>query len=269
MFAFLVLTLITQIGGLVLLAHCSLIRRFSLFKTPNSPLRNYGSQNYGSQMGVFTGLYLLITCLIVPYTAPRLSHRRPLPCFGTQSPIKPVNPVYCLLNRHYVDSGIYEQLLRLAADIKTKTGAPLQYLDASFPYINHFPLLPHLSHKDGRNIDFAFFYRDKTTKQSSTMTPSPIGYFGYVSQGKFAQEPARWLDLRWDFEWLQPILARRPIELDRTRTQYALKRFAIHPLVQKILLEPPLGRHLGLQHGKFRYQGPRAARHDDHFHVRF
>ena len=39
------------------------------------------------------------------------------------------------------------------------------------------------------------------------------------------------------------------------------------PGVQKILIEPHLKERLQLQSSKVRFQGSRAARHDDHVHV--
>jgi hypothetical protein len=37
--------------------------------------------------------------------------------------------------------------------------------------------------------------------------------------------------------------------------------------VAKIFVEPPLAAQLGLSDPKIRFQGCRAARHDDHIHI--
>jgi hypothetical protein len=37
-------------------------------------------------------------------------------------------------------------------------GTTTLYLDGNFPFLNGFPLLPHLSHSDGRKLDIAFYY---------------------------------------------------------------------------------------------------------------
>ncbi|HKK76486.1 MAG TPA: hypothetical protein VJ953_15505 [Saprospiraceae bacterium] len=34
----------------------------------------------------------------------------------------------------------------------------INYLDANFPFWNEFPLLPHLSHDDGKKVDISFLY---------------------------------------------------------------------------------------------------------------
>jgi len=36
-----------------------------------------------------------------------------------------------------------------------------------------------------------------------------------------------------------------------------------------MLLEPPLARRLGVADTRLRFQGCRAARHDDHIHIQF
>ena len=46
-------------------------------------------------------------------------------------------------------------LARITSVIKELNGTNIEihYLDANFPFINKFPLLPHLSHNDGKKID--------------------------------------------------------------------------------------------------------------------
>jgi hypothetical protein len=39
------------------------------------------------------------------------------------------------------------------------------------------------------------------------------------------------------------------------------------PMMGKAFLEPPLARQLGPKDAKLRFQGCRAARHDDHIHA--
>lgn len=42
---------------------------------------------------------------------------------------------------------------------QTEPQIRISYLDANFPFKDGFPLLPHLSHDDGRKVDIAFMYR--------------------------------------------------------------------------------------------------------------
>ena len=53
-------------------------------------------------------------------------------------------------------------------------GTITNYLDANFPFIDGFPLFPHLSHSGGRKLDLAFFY--KMGKNPTQEVPSLIGY---------------------------------------------------------------------------------------------
>lgn len=94
-------------------------------------------------------------------------------------------------------------------------------------------------------------------------TPSPIGYFGFV-QGPTTC-PDQWISLRWDFDWLQPFLPSHDLEPKRTARMIEL--LADERQVKKILLEPHLKDKLSLTSDKIRFQGYRAARHDDHIHV--
>ena len=51
----------------------------------------------------------------------------------------------------------------------------LVYLDANFPFIDGFPLLPHLSHNDGKKIDLSFVYQDLDGNVTNDK-PSNSGY---------------------------------------------------------------------------------------------
>ncbi len=97
------------------------------------------------------------------------------------------------------------------------------------------PLLPHLSHGDGRKVDLAFFYRG-AAGYAPGLAPSPIAYWAF-------ETPRTGAMLRW--------LAGPGAEIG----------------VRKILLEPHLAARLGATGPLVRFQGCRAARHDDHVHV--
>ena len=130
-----------------------------------------------------------------------------------------------------------------------------------------FPLLPHLSHKDGRKLDLAYFYQRKSSHEAVDFSPSWLGYWFY-EQPASPKEAAcngqkSWL--RWDFAWLQPRYAAYEIDVERTRTLVQL----LAQDAQKILLEPHLQTRLGVESPIIRFQGCRAARHDDHIHVQW
>ncbi len=255
-----VLTVLTQVGGVVLWLSLPVLAKVPL---PTTPIRRRIAQCL-----VFSLLYVLCIILVLPLLAP-LNGRVPLPWFATSAiPLKPANLGYCLLARNYVKLPVRQLLERTALTVSQQApGTILHYLDANFPFLNRFPLLPHLSHHDGRKVDLAFLYQDTQSKHSLASPPSPIGYWAYEQPTAKEPQPCRdvpsWL--RWDFDWFQPVFA--SAEIDRERTRMMVQSLIADPSVQKILLEPHLKERLRLQSSKVRFQGCRAARHDDHVHV--
>ncbi|MDJ0612382.1 MAG: hypothetical protein QNJ29_01800 [Rhizobiaceae bacterium] len=144
-------------------------------------------------------------------------------------------------------------------------------LDANFPFLDGFPMLPHISHDDGKKLDIAFKYKDHNGKYVRGKTASPIGYWHFSRARKgevFAQCPSQWLTLRWDMRWFQ-VFNDAELRLEPKRTATAIKfltknsqRFGI----ERILLEPHLKQRFWSKSDRIRFQGCRAARHDDHFH---
>ncbi|MFQ1702799.1 hypothetical protein ACJ5NV_19640 [Loktanella agnita] len=124
-------------------------------------------------------------------------------------------------------------------------GTRTRALDGNFPYLDGFPLLPHLSHDDGEKLDLAFFYTDQ----------AGVYQAGY--------------SLRWDMPWLQPLLRDWP--LDEACTGAMLRWLAANPIGEdfKVLVEPHLSERLEVTGAAIRFQGCRAARHDDHLHLQF
>jgi hypothetical protein len=156
---------------------------------------------------------------------------------------------------------------RLAADFP---GRRISYLDSGFPFFAWFPMLPHLSHGDGRKVDVALLFLDPGTGHPvHGRAPSPIGYWGYVLPARGAVLPCdgrpSWL--RWDFDWLQPLLPE--LHLDEAAQAALLKEMAESRQVVRVLAEPHLTARLGADHPKIRFQGCDAARHDDRIHGEF
>ncbi|MGB0959776.1 MAG: hypothetical protein ACPGVK_05940 [Halocynthiibacter sp.] len=233
------LTLTTQIGGVLWL----LSRLTPKYKTLS-----------------FAALYLAVT-LCLPFVAPRWG-RVALPCTGDT--LRSQSLFYCALNRHYVTPEMAKTVHDLANKMSTQfPNQSVQTLDGNFPLPIDFPLLPHLSHSDGRKIDLALFYKTPETHAPTDDTRSPIGYFAFEDGPTPCPHNQR-LSLRWDFEWLQPYFKTLP--LDKARTRAALNILADDPRVEKIFVEPHLKKVIGVSHAKMRFQGCRAARHDDHIH---
>ena len=234
----LALTVLTQVGGIAYVIALGFRRRFWAFVL------------------VYVALSLVAT-----QTAP-LFGRVPVPCLG-EGALQMRSPVFWALNRGYVTP----ELLAVSQDMAAHQadqhpGTVTQVLDAGFPFITGFPLLPHLSHDDGTKADIAFWYAQEGNFLPGA-TRSPLGYFAF-EQGPTDCPPA-WLTLRWDMAWLQPIWP--DYDLDEGRTRTALTWLAANDRVDKVFIEPHLRDRLGLQGQKIRFQGCRAGRHDDHIHI--
>ena len=76
-----------------------------------------------------------------------------------------------LLNRNYVKPELNTSLQNIAKGLNKKhPGIKLVYLDANFPFFNKFPLLPHLSHNDGKKIDISLIYENEEGKLTNQKT---------------------------------------------------------------------------------------------------
>ncbi len=236
--AILVLTLLTQIGGLAWLCALAFRRKRVAFGL------------------LYLGLWGL-TIAIAPAFG-----RTPLSCWH-EGPLQMKAWVFCLANRNYMAPELHAALEDTAERlIASYPDARVQVLDANFPFWTGFPLLPHLSHDDGEKVDLAFFYQTDGTP-AGTRTPSPVGYFAFEPGPTDC--PAAWLTLRWNMSWLQPLWPE--MTLDEARTARLVALLAQDERISKILLEPHLKARFGIQSDKVRFQGCRAARHDDHIHV--
>lgn len=233
-----ILTVLTQIGGLAWV--------LSLF--------------FRRRLAAFVLAYAAMTIATV-WVAPQFG-RVALSCFG-DGPLRMQSWMYCALNRNYVAPQLADVLRRTADEMHRRfPGAQTLVLDANFPFSDGFPLLPHLSHDDGEKADLAFFYRDETGYLRGA-TRSPIGYFAF-EQGPTQCAP-KWPTLRWDFAFLQPVWPDYGLDLERNRA--VLQILSNDRRIGKILLEPHLVQKLNAAHPRIRFQGCRAARHDDHIHL--
>lgn len=232
------LTLLTQLGGLAWLAALIFRKRLLAF---------------------VLGYALLWAAALV--MAP-LFGRVPLSC-TTDGPLQMRSWVFCLTNRNYMTPELRDALTDTATALNQDyPGTPLQVLDASFPFVTGFPLLPHLSHDDGEKADVALLYRRDGT-YAPGFTPSPVGYFAFEPGPTHC--PPVWPSLRWDLDWLQPLWPDHSLDADRT--SLVLRLLARDTRITRIFIEPHLKARLGVQGGTIGFQGCRAARHDDHIHV--
>ncbi|MEL6585315.1 MAG: hypothetical protein AAFY65_17080 [Pseudomonadota bacterium] len=205
---------------------------------------------------VFLGSYVALSAgavVVAPWAG-----RQVVGCWG-DGPVQAASPIYCALNRSYVTPALAQTLADLGTRLQARhPGTVLRTLDGSFPFTT-MPLLPHLSHDDGEKMDLAFYYADG----ARDALRSPLGYFAFEDGPTDC--PAALLTLRWDLAWLQP--AFRDLPLDATRMRTLGQLLAADARIGKVLLEPHLAARLNLTAPKFRFQGCRAARYDDHFHI--
>lgn len=248
---FALLTVLTQIGGVAYLL-ALIVRRGVL-----------------GRIGAFLCLYILAS--IAAITVAPLFGREALPCYGNET-LAPRTLLTCAFNRQYGTPELTLLTRNLARDVASKhPGTVTLYLDASFPFVDGFPLIPHLSHDDGKTLDLAFYYESDGVYRPGE-TPSPLGYWGFLEP--HADDPETCRDtnrftLRWDMAWFQHVV-RDDLTMETQRTATMLRWLsdeAVKGGLEKILLEPHLRRRFALPPQVVRFQGCRAARHDDHVHI--
>lgn len=251
-----VLTMLTQLGGIPY--------AIAVF----SPLPTLFRSRM-LRLVIFVLLYTVLWFAAL-FIAP-IFGRTSLACgFDRHEAVKMQSLFYCAANRHYVSPQLKSVTNGLAAHMaRTYPGAKTVALDANFPFFNGFPLLPHLSHDDGRKLDLAFYYQDADGVPLPGKTRSPIGYwaFEYPSADSSEACPDGGL-MRWDVEWFRPFT--KSYSLDEARTRTALNWLTNEGAVlgvSRVFVEPHLVERLNVQSPIVRFQGCHAARHDDHIHI--
>lgn len=263
-FIFCLLTILTQVGGVVYLL--SFLTHGFIHKQTQTKIYTILLKTAS-----FVVLYAITTFLVVPVLAP-LFGRVPLPVRETNH-LRPLTFITCLLNRNYVRPELKQTSVTVAKEMNQKfPGTTVNYLDGNFPFINKFPLLPHLSHNDGKKLDLAFCYIDAKTKQANNDCPSFIGY-GICEEAfpsekhtaDFCAEKGYW---NYSFlTYVVPQQNKKNFQLDNQRTKELVTSLTAQPSIGKLFIEPHLISRLGLHSEKIRFHGCQAVRHDDHIHV--
>jgi len=261
---FCLLTVLTQIGGLVYLL--SILTNKLTDKWTRS---NYIKATF--RLTSFLTLYCLATFFIVPRIAKPLG-RVPLPLTETNH-LQPLNILTCILNRNYVRPELKQTAFEVANQMNDKfPGTTTNYLEEKFPFIDKFPLIPHLSHNDGKKLDLSFFYRETKTNEPTNECPSFIGYgiceeplTNEKSTADFCADNGF-----WQYSILTKIIpqdSKQDFTFDSEKTRALVILFATQLPIGKIFIEPPLKTRLNLYSDKIRFHGCHAVRHDDHIHV--
>lgn len=251
---FIILTVLTQIGGVIYLISVLSIKR------------NINKRRL-KRIGFFAGLYLLTTFLIIPVIAPIFGREK----IKDSDFLKANSLFYKLANRNYVKPELNKILSKIADDFQQQNnGIEMVYLDANFPFIDRFPLLPHLSHNDGKKIDVSLIYKDKNG-QLTNKKPSISGYGVYekpkaneFNQIEVCKNRGNW---QYDFpKYLTFGTINKDIEFSESGTKKLINSILRQDLVGKLFIEPHLKTRLNLKSEKIRYHGCQAVRHDDHIH---
>lgn len=252
---FLFLTILTQVGGFVYLLSLGLWKML-------------GTKWISIKIFIFSILYLITTFLIVPRLAP-IFGREPV---QHQSGIRPATNATIFLNRNYVRP-IVNQTLQTSAKQLKDYGIEIIYLEANFPFLNGFPLIPHLSHNDGKKIDLNLVYEN----ESGTIVNLPRSRSGY---GVFVHPKSNEYDqikkckdsgyFQYDYpRFFSFGEINSTVKFSEKGTRLLMKNLLNTGKVKKIFIEPHLKTRMKMTDKRIRFHGCRAVRHDDHIHLEF
>jgi len=241
-FLFTVLTVLTQIGGIALV------------------MGIYASQHLRFRFNLLVltiAIYLILTFVITPITAPIFGREK----VRNTDQIKPTSFITVLLNRNYVRPELNDLLL--TASERLPSGYEIRYLDASFPFINKFLLLPHLSHNDGRKIDISLMYQTSNGKLTN-LKPSISGYGVFVEPTavEFDQTMAcKQLGyFQYDFPKYLTFGTINPnIQFSKEHTRSLINALLQSSQLQKLFIEKHLINRMHLTDARIRFQGCQAV----------
>jgi hypothetical protein len=247
-----ILTVFTQIGGvvyaLIFIGLRNLDRKIKLLS--------------------FVGAYLVVTFWIIPCFSPIFGRVK----IANSKHLEPRSFFYSLTNRNYVVPEMNDILKAIAVDFERKNpGVKLVYLDANFPFFDGFPLLPHLSHDDGKKIDLCFLY-ENVEGNITNRKPSVSGYGIYeeprineFNQINICKRRGFW---QYDFpKYLTFGHINNDVQFSNKANKELINLFLKYQQVSKIFIEPHLKERLQMNNSKIRFHGCQAVRHDDHIHI--
>lgn len=251
LFLAVLLSILTQIGGVLLLLSYVLYRK-SKWKV----------------FLCFCCLYLLSTFVLVPIVAPHFGREK----IKTNSRIKIHTFFTQLTNRNYVKPQMNDVLARVS--LKLQQSLPdttIHCLDANFPFWDGFPLLPHLSHNDGKKLDISLVYQDAEGSVVNDI-PSRSGYgiFEGPQKGEYDQVLVCLDKGYWQYDYAKYLTLgtmHKDLTMSTTATSSLVSQFLQENAISKVFIEPHLRSRMNLTHPKLRYHGCKAVRHDDHIHL--
>jgi hypothetical protein len=259
---FILLTILSQVGGIILLIWLLIYRSF------NEKIKNIWIRKTSNILG-FIAFYMIFNLLIIPPLA-RLDGKVPLP-LSKSGDLVPVTYWTAIFMRNYISVKGKESLETISAQFAQKhPGIKVKYMDCNYPFCFDVKgkknvwilegLVPHLSHK-GDKADIAFVYNDDNGNPSN-LTPTAIGYGSCVDPKK--NEPQIPCD-SWMYSFMYRNMPNSGYELNNIISAQLVKMFRKYTY-DKILIEKHLKVRFNLR-GRFGIAGCNSVRHDDHFHV--
>ncbi len=249
-----ILTILTQIGGIIYIISLLFIsRKKSKYRLKRTLL--------------FIFLYVISTFFIVPNVAPIFGRTK----IEDNHKIRAHNYFTKICNRDYVTTKMHAVLTDVSLKLnKEFPEIQLIYLDANFPFFDSFPLLPHLSHNDGKKIDISFIYEDKNRLTNLKPSRSGYGIFEAPLKGEMNQTKICKQNGFWQYDFTKHVTLgthSKNLKLSKSGTTTLINKILANINVSKIFIEPHLKARLHLNNSKIRFQGCKAVRHDDHIHL--
>jgi hypothetical protein len=219
----------------------------------------------------FIALYLFSTFLIIPPLAKQWG-RIPLST-GKDLYLQPATIWTRVLNRNYVNPELRDITLSAALHMReVYPGTRLNYLDANFPFLDNFPLFPHLSHNDGKKLDLSFCYDNAADHKPTNNVPSYMGYgiceepgSDEVNTALVCKQQGRWMYSA--LRGITPQGNKKNFVFSNTRTRELVLFLAGQDRVGKIFIEPHLKKRMQIRSDNVVFHGCHAVRHDDHIHI--
>ncbi|WP_231970220.1 hypothetical protein [Tenacibaculum jejuense] len=152
---------------------------------------------------------------------------------------------------------------------KKHKGIKLVYLDANFPFFDGFPLLPHLSHNDGKKIDVSLIYEKDNVVTNKKKSVTGYGVFSGPKKSEYNQITICKSKGYWQYDFPKYLTfgsINKDIEFSKKGTKSLINTILKQKQVSKLFIEPHLKSRLDLKNKKIRFHGCQAVRHDDHIH---
>lgn len=243
------LTTITQIGGVIYLVVIIGFRTKKL------------------KYLYFLVAYVIVSLFIIPPVAEIFGREK----IKNNNYLKPQSIFYTLSNRNYVEPKLNILLQKVSTDLNDAyPGTKLVYLDANFPFFNGFPLLPHLSHNDGKKVDISLLYEENGVISNKKPSISGYGVFEAPTRSEKNQTSICKNRGNWQYDLTKYShfgKINTEISFSSKGTEYLMKQILKQPQLQKVFIEPHLKTRMNLLHSKIRFHGCQAVRHDDHIHI--